>query len=620
MLRSFHTQNRYSQVLACLLVLFGWVSLTFPQKTMGQESSESTKIEIPAWINDSTTPADLLPDSVALYAEVAPFETLWNQPIRERVFNSELMQTILKNPDLSKAKDGIRLAEVTLGKKLPVLLQEISQGGVVIAVDRAKDTAALFVAGKDAAEQQEIARKLMKKAAQLQGLENDELPATDYRGISAYRLPQGGFALLGKWVVVVNKGELGKEIIDRFLDGPKDSLSQSEKYQQAKEQHQARRSQSSTSALAWMFVDVDVLREAGVAKKVLQEKPDDFGAELLIGGLFNILRNTPQLTAELTANSEKVSLAVATPFDKAWVSEAEQFFFGPDVRGNALPPLELPNTLGTVTTYRDISSLWLYAGDLFGEKVNDQLAQAESTLTTLFSGKDFGEDILGAFHPEVRMVSTAASFEKDQPIPAVQVPAFALIAQMKEPEKMRKELKRIFQSFIGFVNVAGAMNGQPQFDQDMDKVGNADLLIARYAWDDSHPESKEIPIQYNFTPCLLILGDYMVLSSTEKLARDLVEPLQKEAQSSKELLAIKPDSPVRNTYLQFTGSGISEALQQNREQLIANNMLEKGHSREEAEAEFNVLTQILKMVTKLSVELEVGQEANLNVDMNVGEK
>lgn len=620
MLRSFHTQNRYSQVLACLLVLFGWVSLTFPQKTMGQESSESTKIEIPAWINDSTTPADLLPDSVALYAEVAPFETLWNQPIRERVFNSELMQTILKNPDLSKAKDGIRLAEVTLGKKLPVLLQEISQGGVVIAVDRAKDTAALFVAGKDAAEQQEIARKLMKKAAQLQGLENDELPATDYRGISAYRLPQGGFALLGKWVVVVNKGELGKEIIDRFLDGPKDSLSQSEKYQQAKEKHQARRSQSSTSALAWMFVDVDVLREAGVAKKVLQEKPDDFGAELLIGGLFNILRNTPQLTAELTANSEKVSLAVATPFDKAWVSEAEQFFFGPDVRGNALPPLELPNTLGTVTTYRDISSLWLYAGDLFGEKVNDQLAQAESTLTTLFSGKDFGEDILGAFHPEVRMVSTAASFEKDQPVPGVQVPAFALIAQMKEPEKMRKELKRIFQSFIGFVNVAGAMNGQPQFDQDMDKVGNADLLIARYAWDDSHPESKEIPIQYNFTPCLLILGDYMVLSSTEKLARDLVEPLRKEAQSSKELLAIKPDSPVRNTYLQFTGNGISEALQQNREQLIANNMLEKGHSREEAEAEFNVLTQILKMVTQLSVEFEVGQEANLNVDMNVGEK
>jgi hypothetical protein len=618
MLRSFHTQNRYSQVLATLLVLLGWVSLTFTQQTMGQENAESPKIEIPAWINDSTTPADLLPDSVALYAEVAPFESLWNQPIRERLYDSELMQTILKNPDLAKAKDGIRLAEVTLGKKLPVLLQEISRGGVVVAVDRAKDTAALFIAGKDAAEQQEIARKLMKKAAQLQGLDNDELPATDYRGISAYRLSQGGFALLGKWIVVVNKGELGKEIIDRFLDGPKASLSQSEKFQKAKEQHVSK--QTPASALVWLFVDVDVLREAGVAKKVLNEKPDDFGAELLIGGLFNILRNTPQLTAELTANSEKLSLAVATPFDKAWVTEAEQFFFGPDIRGNALPALELPNTLGTVTTYRDISSLWLYAGDLFGEKVNDQLVQAESTLTTLFSGKDFGEDILGAFRPELRLVSTAASFEKDQPVPGVQVPAFALVAQMKEPEKMRKELKRIFQSFIGFINVAGAMNGQPQFDQDMDKVGNADLLIARYAWDDSHPESKEIPIQYNFSPCLLILGDYMVLSSTEKLARELVEPLQKEAQSSKELLAIKPDSPVRNTYLQLTGKGISEALQQNREQIIANNMLEKGHSREEAEAEFNVLTQILKMVTKLTVELDVGKEANLNFDMHVGAK
>jgi hypothetical protein len=618
MFRSFRAHMLTMRFSFIPLALCGLFTLGHVASLWAQATAETDTLDVPAWISESTTPADLLPDSIALYAEVASFETLWSQPIRERLYDSELMQTMLKNPDLAKARDGIRLAEITLGKKLPILLQEISRGGAVAAVDRAKDTAALFIAGDSAEEQQEIARKLMDKAAQLQGREDGELPSNEYRGISAYRLPQGGFVLLDKWIVIVNKNEMGKAIIDRYLDGPKESLSQSKQFTQAKESHQKSNAHTTATSLAWVYADVNVLREAGIAEKVLQERPDDFGAELLVGGLFNILRNTPQATAELTATADKLSLAVTTPFDEEWVTEPEEFFFGENITGNALPPLQLPDTLATVTAYRNISSLWLYAGDLFGEKVNDQLVQAESTLTTLFSGKDFGEEILGAFRPEVRIVSTAARFEKDQPIPAVQVPAFALVAQMREPEKMRKELKRIFQSFIGFLNVAGAMNGQPQFDQDMDKIGNADLLIARYAWDDSQPESKEVPIQYNFTPCLLILDEYMVLSSTEKLARELIEPLQKEKASSKETLTVRPDSNIRNTYLELTGRGISEALEQNRDQIITNNMLEKGHSREEAEAEFNVLTQILKMATKLVIDFEVGKEANLKFDLHVG--
>lgn len=575
---------------------------------------------LPAWLNDKSTPADLLPDSVALYAEVTSFDTLWNHPLREKLLDSELMKTIMKNPELSKARDGIRLAEVTLGKKLPVLLSEITTGGLTMAVDRANNAAALFIAGEDVDSQQELAKKLMSKAAQLQGREDGELPSADYRGVTAYRLPEGGFALLGKWIVVVNKNEMGKAIIDRYLDGPSSSLSQAETFIAVKTQQTALASSSKGTPLGWMYADVKALREAGVAKEVLDQKPDDFGAELIFGGLFTILRHSPMVAANLSASDDTLALKVATPFDKSWIEEPEEFFFGPDVTGAALPALQLPDTLASLTSYRDISSLWLHAGDLFGEKVNDQLAQAESTLTTLFSGKDFAEDILGAFQPEVRLISTPPQFDKDQPIPSVQVPAFALVAQMREPEKMRKELKRIYQSFIGFINVAGAMNGQPQFDQDMDKVGNADLLIARYAWDDSQPDSKEIPIQYNFTPCLLTMGEYMVLSSTEKLARDLIEPLQKEAEDRTKNAEKPAASSIRNTYLEVSGEGIRQALQQNRDQLITKNMLEKGQTREEAESEFDVLLQILKMTTKLTIDFKVGEEANLDFDLKVGAK
>ncbi len=50
--------------------------------------------------------------------------------------------------------------------------------------------------------------------------------------------------------------------------------------------------------------------------------------------------------------------------------------------------------------------MWLRAGDLFDEGMNEKLAQADSQLATLFSGKDFGEDILSAFAPQVQFLAT----------------------------------------------------------------------------------------------------------------------------------------------------------------------------------------------------------------------
>lgn len=574
--------------------------------TLAQEGAEpGSQGQAPAH------PTELLPDSVAIYAEAVSFETLWKHPLRERLSATDLFQEIWNNPDLAQAKNGLQIAEITLGKKLPLLLSEISASGITIAVDRATNGLALIIAGKDEATQQEIVNELVNKAAQLQGREDGTLPSADYRGVKAYRLPEGGFALLGKYLVVVNKGDLGKAIIDRFLDGPRQSLSQKESFISHKTKQEL-----AGDKLLWFYADVHDLREAGVAKELLQQKPDDFGAELLFGGLFTILRNTPEASGYLQANASSIKLAINTPFDKAWLTEGEDFFFGPEVSGNAEPPLSLPNELASLTTYRNISQLWLHAGDLFGEKVNDQLAQAESTLTTLFSGKDFGEEILGAFQPEIRLIALPPHFEDGAPIPAVKIPAFAIVGKLKEPKTMRRELKRIYQSFIGFINIAGAMNGQPQFDQEMDKIDDADLLIAKYVWDETQPASKEVPIAYNFTPSLVLVGDYMILSSTEHLARQIHGYLTKP-QSEQTPPKTESSNKTLNTSVVVSAAAVRESLETNRSQIITNNMLQKGQSREEAEAEFNIGMRILELASKLAATFQVGDTAELEFTLDL---
>ena len=45
---------------------------------------------------------------------------------------------------------------------------------------------------------------------------------------------------------------------------------------------------------------------------------------------------------------------------------------------------------------------------------------------------------------------------------------------------MQPELRRTFQSLIGFLNIVGAMNGQPQLDLDMEKSEAAQFVTASY--------------------------------------------------------------------------------------------------------------------------------------------
>ena len=132
--------------------------------------------------------------------------------------------------------------------------------------------------------------------------------------------------------------------------------------------------------------------------------------------------------------------------------------------------------------------MWRRAGDLFNEQTNEELAKADSGLTTLFGGKDFGEDILGALRPETQVVVARQVFAAGQSTPAIKLPAFGLVAELKDPAKMQPELRRTFQSLIGFLNVVGAMNGQPQLDLDMEKSDAAQFVTASYLPD---PDAKD---------------------------------------------------------------------------------------------------------------------------------
>ncbi len=533
------------------------------------------------------TDAKLYPATSIAYFELsAPvdlFATILDHPLREKIESLQPYQMAIQSQQYKQFLFGRGMVETQLQMTWREALETFAAHRVSVAFDAATQGAAMIAHGKDAESMKLFHQKLLEFARL--GENRDSIKEGEYRGVQAYQINGTRFAAYEDRMLITNKSELGKQILDRLIDGG-ESLAENQRFQTAL----AARDQK---LAGWGFVDVQAIRDSGVAGAVYNDKIDNPVLELLLGGIQSSLQKTTYATISLTANVSNVGLKLGIPYQAAWIPEHREYYFGPsgDGRGPVLPAV--PETLFTLSTYRNVSEMWLRAGDLFGADINDGFAMADANLTTLFAGRDFGEDILGSLEPEVGFVAARQDFSDVLPRPTIKLPAFAFVFDLKQPETMTRELRRIFQSLIGFLNIVGAMNGQNQLELDMQKIGDhAELVTSSYVPEADDKESTDAHIVHNFSPSVGFAGKRFVVSSSRDLARQLT--LAKTASP-----AVIDD----NTSAKLNASVLRDVLSDNREQLIAQNMLEDGNSREEAEAVINLLLEVVGYFQDASLRL-----------------
>jgi hypothetical protein len=92
-------------------------------------------------------------------------------------------------------------------------------------------------------------------------------------------------------------------------------------------------------------------------------------------------------------------------------------------------------------------------------------------------------------------------------------------------------------------------------------------------------------------------GNKFIVATTKELALAT-------ATANPVTAATDDDSRVVNSDVVLRPAELRDILADNQEQLIAQNMLEKGHSRDEAEQEIGVLLELLQWVDRLGLRLE----------------
>ena len=543
--------------------------------------------------SDERSAIELLPASCLAVVEMQHPDQLLTTLTEHRVWR-EIQQrpeytAAISNPGYMMFL-GIRThIETQIGMKWREAYDTLLGGGITVAFHPETQGLVALVRSTDAAKLQATAKKLIELGrADARSKGNEPLPEDQYRDITIFGRKDARFAIAGPWLVMTNKDELGKKVLDSLLDGPQSSIKDNEKFAEA-------RKLITGEPTIWSWVDLETVRNAGLAKGLDKNQTENPLAELLVGGVLTNLRKTPYATASLYVTGDSTRLQFAAPHENEWVEEFREYWFGPDGQGAADAPLETESTILSVSTYRKVSEMWLRAGDLFDERMNDELAKADANLTTFFAGKDFGEDVLGSFGPAMQVLVNRQSFDDVLPKPALRLPSFALAGRLEKAEETQTELRRTFQSFVGFLNVIGAMQGNPQLDQDIDIYRDNKIYTASFIPEPDEKDSERARIQFNFSPTLAFAKDRFFIASTKQMAKDLVDAAQYESTTRGE---------ASNTAIRLNAKALGEALVDNREQLVAQNMIKKGQTREESAKEIGLLLELLSLFERLSFDVK----------------
>jgi hypothetical protein len=586
--------------------------------------------------------AELLPPSTLFYAEVEkPAEVIrliLDHPLRKRLEQSPDYRKAFDTPQFKEFQAVVDAVESRSGVDWRKALEVSTGGGFAVAVDAATQGVVVLARSTDADTTQKVRDALFDLAredAKNKG-NPDPIETREYRGLTAWKAGDSIIASVGPWLVISNKADLGKAVADALLDRGK-TLAGDEDFTAALKLERGK--PTADRGTAWAFVRLAPLRLVAAAHPIFDKnaKSDNPVAELLLGGLAGAPRNAPFMSGTLKLHEQGVKLSVTSPHDRSWVPKGREFFFAPQGQaGGADQPLRPKGTLLSITTYRDLAAWWEAGPDTYSEGVAAKMAQADSGLSTFLGGKSFGTDVLGSFGPQIQFVVATQDYKAaGVPEPAIRLPAGAMVFRIKDKPKtdVRKHFRVAFQSIVALANLDGASKGRPLLEMMTEKRANAEILYATYeapSAEDAAPEVNAKPpaadatkdnmksaaekdIYYNFSPALVLSSDRLMFCSTKQIAEELADLAAKGGGASAAKIP-------QNTLVELAPRPIADLLRANREQLIAQNMLEKGHSREQAEKEIDVFAALVDAVRQARLSLTpTDKSVTLEIEIQTSE-
>ena len=335
--------------------------------------------------------------------------------------------------------------------------------------------------------------------------------------------------------------------------------------------------------------------------RLLEQQRNNPLAALSFAGIVEAVRDSNWLALGL--HVEESTLVLRASVDgKAVASTSPAAFALPNKPGEGvLPNLSVPRRIAALSLYRDLHQFYAAKDDLFPDRTSG-LIFFENMMGIFFSGRDLTNEVLAETKPEIRIVMAEQEYDPAMGTPQIKLPAFAAILRLRHPEQFNEVAEEAWQKAVGLINFTRGQQALPGLMIDRPIQGETQFTVAAFSTADIEDKAK-LDQRFNFRPALAMPGEYLILSSTDGLARDLIDALSRETEQT-----VKPFAET-HSLVEIDAAQLASILEANRETLVRGDMVKKGSTQEEAETGIDMLITVVKFVD--SVKLSIGTHEGL---------
>jgi hypothetical protein len=502
------------------------------------------------------------------------------------------------------------LMESQLGTDWRTALAKLTGGGITLAICP-DETVVLIV---DAEDEQLLKRlhemliKMARSEAEKKGRPG-RVASTKSGDVTAWTFDgKEAHAIIGKRLVMASRPEGLKAVLELRAETWGDNLASKKNYRAAKRQL----SRSGDNDVATVFADLKLLKQTPDIAGLLKQQGENPLAALAFAGIVEAIRDSSWLALGLSVKDE--TLICRASMDGETVARASPASFalpkGPS--DGALPNLVVPRRIAALTLYRDLHEFYAAKDDLFPERTSG-LIFFENMMGIFFSGRDLTNEVLAQTRPEIRFVVAEQQFDPAIGTPSVELPAFAMILRLRDEEQFDEVAEEAWQKAIGLINFTRGQQAMPGLIIDRPIHNDTKLTVAYFSTAEIE-EKTELAQRFNIRPSLAMPGDYLVLSSTDSLVRDIVDALDREIERT-----VKPLAQT-HSFLELEGIQLASIFRANRQTLVRGEMVKKGSSQEEAEGGIDLLITLAELIESLKLSLGMNEgatEASLEMKLNL---
>ena len=513
----------------------------------------------------------------------------------------------LTQPKFQEFQNIIKYIETTLGTDWRTALSKLTGAGITLAV-YPEDTVILII---DTEDKQILERfhefflNVARSEAEKKGQYNI-VKSKEYDGLTAWTFDgKEEHTIIGKRFILTNKSKNLKNILQYRSQMNKASLATNLTYQTAKRTVKP-------DSIATVFVNLKPLMGLPQLAQVFKQQNNNPLAALAFAGILEATRNSNWLALGL--NIEDKTLVFQASVDGKTITQSSPAAFAlPKTKNEGpLPNLSVPRRIAALSIYRDLHQFYSAKDELFPERTSG-LIFFENMMGIFFSGRDLTEEVLAETNPEIRFVVAEQKYDPAKGIPQIKLPTFAAILRLRNPEKFNEVAEEAWQKALGLINFTRGQQAMQGLIIDR-PVHNGITYSMAYFSTSGIDNKNNLEQRFNIRPALAMPGEYLVLSSTDDLARDLIDTLNQETQQD-----VKPIAKT-HSIVEIDTEQLASILKSNRDTLVRNDMVKKGSTQEKAESNIDVLITLIKLIKHVKLDLGTHDnltQAHLNIKLNL---